>query len=263
MSTVAAPHRAEHPSKTRVARARERAAAALAWLLSSPLLVAVVGAALAATVVPLLTREWQENEKQLAVKTALATDMSRSFTNAIGAGRRIGTGLVYAPTTDRARNKAVIQGEYSRGLGTWQVDRGRLAAQLFARYRGDLISEGGRPIVSEWRSYGRAVEQLYRLGADIPQDVRRELVTTLQSYFQSLAAEPWSSPVLGESTWRNAQARLANLRERPDGRDRRANLQLFYERRAAFRRSYATVAETLQLVGERFVERLLELEPQV
>jgi hypothetical protein len=263
MSTVAAPHREEHPSKARVARIRAKAARGLTWLLSSPLLVAVVGAALTATVVPLLAREWQENEKQLAVKTALATDMSRSFTNAIGAGRRIGTGLVYAPTTDKAENKAVIQREYNRGLGAWQVDRGRLAAQLFARYQGDLITDGGRPIVSEWRSYARAVEQLYRLGADIPQEVRGELVTTLQSYFEALTTEPWSDELLGESSWNDLQRKLENLRDRPSSKDRRANLDLFYEKRSAFGRSYSTVAETLQLVGERFVERLLDLKPQV
>ncbi len=225
--------------------------------------MALVGAALTATVVPLLTREWQKNEKQLTVKTALATDMSRSFTKAIGAGRRIGTGLVYAPTTNQAENKAVIQGEYNRGLGTWQVDRGRLVAQLFARYRGDLIDNGGSPIVSEWRSYARPVEQFYRLGADIPREVRGDLVTTLQSYFESLGTEPWSSQLLGESASLDLQRKLASLRDRPTIKDRRSNLDLFYEKRGAFRRSYSTVADTLLLVGERFVERLLELKPQV
>jgi hypothetical protein len=226
-------------------------------------MVAIVGAALTATVVPLLTREWQKNEKQLNLKTALATDMSQAFTNALGAGRRIGTGLVYAPTADRAQNKAVIQGEYDRGLGKWQVDRERLAAELFARYRGDLIGEPGSPIVSEWRSYARAVEQFYRLGASIPSDLRGDLVTTLRSYFASLEREPWSNQVLGKRQWDSLQQKLANLRDKPGGKVRRANLGLYYEKRGAFRRSYSTVADTLLLVGERFVERLLELQPRV
>jgi hypothetical protein len=263
MATIAAPHSVGQRFKARVAYIRARIAHSLNWLFSSPLIVAVVAAALTATVVPLLTREWQKNEKQLAVKTALATDMSRSFTRAIGAGRRIGTGLVYAPTTDKAENKAVIQGEYNRGLGTWQVDRGRLGAQLFARYRGDRIDDGGPLIVAEWRSFARAVEQFYRLGAVIPKDVRFDLVTTLGSYFESLRNDPWASQLLGDRAWTDLQRKVANLQNRPGAKERRANLALFYEKQGVFRRGYSTVADTLLLAGERFVERLLELKPQV
>jgi hypothetical protein len=263
MATVAAPNSVGQRFKLRIAHSRARLARWLNWLFSSPMMVAIVGAALAATVVPLLTREWQKNERQLTLKTALATDMSRSFTQAIGAGRRIGTGLVYAPTTDQADNKAVIQGEYNRGLGAWQVDRGRLAAQLFARYRGDPIEDGGSLIVAEWRSYARAVEQFYRLGAVIPEEVRSDLVTTLQSYFESLRSERWASQLLGKRAWTDLQGKVTGLRDRPSRADRRANLTIFYGRQGAFRRSYSTVADTLLLVGERFVERLLELKPQV
>jgi len=263
MVTVAAPHDERHGFKVRIAQIRARAGGWLKWLFSSPLIVAIVGAALTATVVPLLTREWQKNEKQLTVKTALATDMSQSFTNAIGAGRRIGTGLVFAPTTRPAENKAVIQGEYNRGLGRWQVDRGRLAAELFARYRGDLIVDGGGPIVSEWRSYARTVEQFYRLGATIPGDVRAGLVQSLHGYFTALRSQQWSSRLLSAREWNELQAKVSRLQDHPGVQQRRANLAVFYEKRSQFRTSYATVADTLLLVGERFVERLLELKPQV
>jgi hypothetical protein len=263
MATVAAPQRVGQRFKSHAAHAGARLAHSLNWLFSSPLIVAVVAAALTATVVPLLTREWQMNEKQLAVETALATDMSRSSTQAIGAGRRIGTGLVFAPTTDQAKNKAVIQGEYNRGLGTWQVDRGRLEAQLVARYSGDRIEDGGRSITAEWSSYARAVEQFYRLGAVIPGDVRLALVTTLGSYFESVRTEKWASHLLGNRAWADLGDKVGSLRDRPSARERRANLAVFYEKQALFRRSYSTVADTLLLVGDRFVERLLQLKPKV
>jgi len=218
---------------------------------------------LTATVVPLLTQEWQNHEKQLTVKTALATDMSQSFTNAVGAGRRIGTGLVFAPTTNPAENRAVVQGEYNRGLGRWQVDEGRLAAELFARYRGDLIAGGGGPIVSAWRSYGRAVEQFYRLGATIPGDVRADLVRRLHRYFTGLRRQAWASDLLSKRQWNELEAKVKGLEDHPGLQQRRASLAAFYKKRAQFRRAYTTAADTLLLVGERFVERLLELKPQV
>src|SRR5262249_17840742 len=115
-------------------------------LLSSPLVVALVTAGLTVLVVPFLTREWQNHEKQLNLKTAIAIDMSRSSANAVGAGRRVGTGVVYAVTADPRVNRAVIQDAYNRGFGQWQVDKGRLSAELFARFSGD-------PVVGDWRGY--------------------------------------------------------------------------------------------------------------
>jgi hypothetical protein len=274
MGTVTAHHREAQSFKDWIASIKTRLGAWLSWVFSSPLIVAVVAAGLTATVVPLLTREWQKNEKQLNLKTTLATDMSRSFTNAIGAGRRIGTGLIYAPVVEqagkdkaviRAENKAVTQGEYNRGLGQWQVDRGRLAALLFARYRDDTIIEHGNPIVSEWRSYANAVEDFYRLGADIGRD-RPAVIKELQRYFKLLGAKPWTTD-LHELVRMQLQKKvvtgLQDLRRRPGMKLTKTQRKKFYEEQTEFRANYRAVAKTLLLVGERFVERLLDLNPRV
>src|SRR5215510_6170073 len=107
------------------------AKAATSW---SPITAAIVGALVAglfAVGSDILKTRSQDREKRLALETTLASDMNRSFTTAIGAGRRIGTGLVFAPTADPRANRATIQGEFNRGLGQWLVNRGRVRAELF------------------------------------------------------------------------------------------------------------------------------------
>lgn len=213
---------------------------------SSPVVVAIVTAALTAIVVPLLTREWQNHEKRLNLKTAIAIDMSRSTANAVGAGRRVGTGVVYAVTADPRVNRAVIQDAYNRGFGQWQVDRGRLSAQLFARFPGDQL-------VGDWRGYTVAMEQFYRLGAVIPRQDRRVLVRSLRRYLTSE-----STPT--QRTWRE-RWRVALL-DRPSAKDR-SSLKDFYRRQHKFRKAYIEVSDTLLLQGNRLVEEVLSLSPKV
>jgi hypothetical protein len=216
------------------------------WVFSAPVVVAIVTAALTALVVPLLTREWQNNEKRLNLKTAIAIDMSRSTANAVGAARRVGTGVVYAVAADPRVNRAVRQDAYNRGFGQWQVDRGRLAAQLFARFRGDQV-------VGDWRRYTVAVERFYRLGAVIlPQD-RRVLVPSLRRYLTSRSTST-------QKTWLE-RWRVALL-GRPSAKDR-SNLKDFYRRQYAFRKAYIEVSDTLLLLGNRLVEEVLSLSPKV
>jgi hypothetical protein len=230
---------------------------AVKGVLSSPLVVALVTAGLTVLVVPLLTREWQNHEKRLNLKTAIAIDMSRSTANAVGAGRRVGTGVVYAVTADPRVNRAVIQDAYNRGLGQWQVDKGRLAAQLSARFPRNHV-------VDDWRGYTVAVEQFYRLGAaGIPGQDRRVLVKSLSGYLTSKstpAVTSESTADTAKTTWREWW-RVA-LVERPSAKDR-SNLKEFYRRQHQFRKAYIELSDTLLGLGNQLVEEVLGLSPKV
>jgi hypothetical protein len=145
------------------------------------------------------------------------------------------------PATSRA-----VQDAYNRGFGQWQVDGGRLAAHLFARFPGDQV-------VGDWHRYTVGVEQFYRLGAVIPKQDRDVLVRSLSRY---LIAE--STPI--QRTWREWW-RVALL-DRPRAKDR-SSLKDFYRRQHRFRKAYIGVSDTLLLVGNRLVEEVLTLSPKV
>jgi hypothetical protein len=215
-----------------------RSPAVLAALLTTLLggLIALVG-----TVVgPMVATGVQNHEKSLEVRTALATDMSRSFTMAVGAGQRVASGLIYGPTGNRKQNAAVAQAAYNAGLGQWQVDGGRIAAELTARYRGD-------PIIQQWRLYRLAVTRFYRLSAVIPGDQRRFFVRYVRAYFKQMRGFEWAR-----------SARLPkNVKWGALERTKRFRHHLNY------RRTYDKLSASFLLLGDAFVGQIVKLHPDV
>jgi hypothetical protein len=206
---------------------------------------AVLGAfvtALGWLVAPMVTQGLQNHGKRLEVRTAIATDMSKSFTMAVGAGQRVASGLIYGTTGDRDRNAAAVQAAYNTGLGQWQVDGGRIGAELFARYTGN-------DIVRQWKLYRLNVTRFYRLSALIPGDERRSFVRDVRLYFKDMRSVPWaSSAVPGKRTVVNWKALKQNRK---------------FRKSAAFRRTYDKVSAAFLSLGDAFVEQTLKLHPEV
>jgi hypothetical protein len=217
----------------------------LAALIHSPAVAAALLSGAIAVVVafvgPMLARTWQNHKKALEVRTTLATDMSRSFTVAVGAGQRVASGLIYNPTGDRARNAAVVQAAYNAGLGQWQIDGGRVSAELSARFTGNEI-------VHEWSLYRLAVTRFYRLSAVLPGDERGYFIGYVRSYFKHVKAVPWAAPTVPKMK----KADWAVLQ-----RSKR------FSRSVEYRRTYDKLSASFISLGEAFVERMLKLHPEV
>ena len=230
-------------------RPKERGAARrkglMAFFYSPAVATALLGALVTVAgyfIVPTLTAKSQNHEKRLEVKTTLATDMSKSFTMAVGAGQRVASGLIYGPTGDRHKNAAVVQGAYNAGLGRWQVDGGRIGAELAARYKKD-------PIIGEWRRYRLAITRFYHLSALVPGDERRSYVRGVQRYLERMRGIPWSaSSVPGKRTFVNWNA-LKQVRG-------------FMQSRT-FRQTYNQIATAFLSLGDAFVQETLSLRPEV
>jgi hypothetical protein len=199
--------------------------------------ISCVFAVLVAFLAPELARNWQTHDKRIQVRTAIATEMSRSFTRAIGAGQRVGDGLIYGPTGDSTANAAVVQAEYNRGLGQWRIDSGRLAAELAARYPGDAI-------VGAWHLYTAAVVKFFRLGAGIPKSDRLRLVRELRDYLNRVRRHS-PLPVIAAKDW-HAMTRVAHFHKRAD-----------------FHRAYDKTSEALLTLGDSFVQQELNLKKPV
>ena len=208
------------------------AVAAAVLSTATALIVAFVG--------PMVQRTAQNHEKGLEVRTALATDMSKSFTMAIGSGQRVASGLIYATTGDRNRNAAVVQAAYNAGLGRWQIDAGRISAQLSARFQDDGI-------VRRWRSYRLAVTRFYRLSAVLPAGERRYLAVHLRSYFAHLrTVDPSLAPALPRKVRWNALMRTKR-----------------FSRSVAYRRTYDKLSASFLSLGDAFVGEVVKLRPDV
>jgi hypothetical protein len=197
--------------------------------------VALVGA----LVGPMVARSLQNRDKSLQIKTTLATDMSRSFTQAVGAGQRVASGLIYGPTGNRRRNAAVVQAAYNAGLGQWQVDAGRIGAELAARYQ-------DKTFIYQWKRYKNAVTRLYRLSAAIPAGDRSSYVNRTWTYLTQMKRVPWAAPAISLGMdWPT----LYQTKK--------------FRKSARYRRAYDNLSFTFLSLGDAFVDEMLKHHPEV
>jgi hypothetical protein len=226
------------------ARIKEKSHGFLEFVHSPAVAGALVSGAIAVVVAflgPTLARTWQTHEQRLEVRTTLATDMSKSFTMAVGAGQRVASGLIYGPTGDRHRNAAVVQSAYNTGLGQWQVDGGRITAELSSRY-------AGSEIIHDWKVYRQAVTRFYRLSAALPGNQRPAFVRYVRGYYTNMQAVPWAASALP-----NVKAKeWAALQKSKN-----------FRKSLAFRRAYDKVSSSFLSLGDAFVGEMLKLQPQV
>jgi hypothetical protein len=220
----------------------------LKFLFSGGVITVLVSVALGLGV-PMMTRMWQNREKRIELKTLVATDMSRSFTQAIGTGQSVGTGLIYGPTGDQKRNAAIVQSEFNRGLGQWKIDSGRINAQLSARFPHGAI-------IGNWRSYRQAVTQFYRLGAVVPPDVRNHMVNGVRSFLYQVAPKRTLKLSKSHLWWKLGRY---NPELGPLGFQNSDH----FRRRLDYRNAYTKLGDTLLILGDAYVQRVLGLTPEI
>lgn len=242
MTTIAAP---------RAERRRVLGGGVPGWLkfLFSGGAITVLVSLLVGVGVPAMTKISQNREKRIELKTLVATDMSRSFTQAIGTGQSVGTGLIYGPTGSRERNAAIVQSEFNRGLGQWKIDSGRINAQLSARFPHGAI-------IHDWRRYRLAVARFYRLGAVVPIDVRNHMVNGVRSFLYQVAPKRTLRLSKSHLWWRlgRLNPELGTLGFQNDDH---------FRRRLGYRNAYTKLGDTLLILGDAYVQRVLELTPEI
>ena len=118
--------------------------ARLAGALSHPLTLLLAGALVTSLVVPSITRQWQDHEKELAVKSQLVEDMTAQTSRFLAAIQiaRVAPG--------EKENVAAVNDAYEK----WLTESAVLTARLDARLPDERIA-------TRWRAYVHLVEDLY------------------------------------------------------------------------------------------------------
>ena len=161
--TAAAPEGEAHESRLR----------AIAADVGPKLFITIVAAGISALLIPWITGKWQDHKQQLEVRTSLAADMSRAYTDVIASERFVAFGLVYS-AGKREEQVATNVNAWLTAWHDWLVEAGTLGAQLTARY-----GVGG--IATEWQEYIGAVSAYIRLGAEIPAAERPGLIAAAEA----------------------------------------------------------------------------------
>jgi hypothetical protein len=194
------------------------------------LFITIVAAGMSALLIPWITGKWQDHKQQLELRTSLAADMSRAYTDVIASERFVAFGLVYSPG-GKQEQVATNVNAWLTAWHNWLVDAGTLGAQLTARY-----GVGG--IAAEWKEYISAVAAYIRLGAEIPPAERPGQVQAVKRYL-GVDAVDWSG------LERNA-THEKKLKDYPD-----------------FKRSYTVLGDRLLGRGDELVQEELRLTPHV
>ena len=133
--------------------------------LSSPLLLLVVGAALSGLLIPYITAQWQNHEKELELKTNLVT--------------RISEALSRVPTTAQfSATNRTDQAEYLQAYYEWETTQSSIGSYLRAYFP-------NTPIGEEWDKYANITTSFVRLAAINPLQEKQQLVDQIQKYFSS------------------------------------------------------------------------------
>jgi hypothetical protein len=194
--------------------------------LAPKLLLTVFAAAITALLIPWITGKWQDHKQQLELRTTIASDMSRAYTDVIVNGRFVSRGLVYSGSTVDSVDRAASQTVWSSALHDWLVESGRLTAELSGRYPGHAITR-------EWREYVAAVSAYMLIGAGGVPAERVEALATARRYLgdDALAWDP-----------------LSTKRPKTD---------------LKFRASFTALGSQLIARGDDLVQEELTLEPRV
>lgn len=142
------------PAASGAANARGRTR--LGHLLSHPLVLLLLGAAISAVIVPMLTQRWQDHQRALDIQTSLVADMteaSETYREALAVDELIvrypqGRGT----PASRAARRAIS--DLTRTGAAWQVRWAVITSRLRAYYP-------GAPIVHRWARLSAALASLY------------------------------------------------------------------------------------------------------
>jgi len=122
------------------------------WL-SHPLLLLIVGALISSYLIPSLTRQWQINEKELEIKTALVSQIGEAVAS-----------IMTTAQLAEVRNTSQTRQEYDEAFRRWEMERAVIGAQIQAYFPQTQIG-------SEWEPYCRVLIHVYRFsGTDDPTD---------------------------------------------------------------------------------------------
>lgn len=134
-------------------------------LFAHPLVLLLVGVLVTSVLVPRFTRQWQNRDKELDVKTTLVADISESVTD-----------FVLAVQFAELASVSQSQADFDRAYRQWEVDSAAIESKLQAYFPRSDIPE-------EWRRYSLVVSDFYALsGVSDPAD-RRDLVDKFAAYF--------------------------------------------------------------------------------
>jgi hypothetical protein len=133
--------------------------------LAHPIVLLCVGAAISGYLIPYITRQWQDHQKELEVKIGLVSQISDSVTT-----------LAMIVQFTEIDAKGQIQEDFIRENREWEIKRAVIGSQLLAYFPGTQIGH-------DWDIYSNIVAIFSDLTKIIEEERRKKHLQEIQRYF--------------------------------------------------------------------------------
>jgi hypothetical protein len=213
----------------------------VAGVLRHPLVIALISGALAALLFPWFTRQWQDRQKELALKQSLVDQIATSSTSVVRHGVSLVNGQVRAAGGQPGESPAEI---YAVLRNSWLIERAS-ARSAIVTYFPDLQSC--------WYRYERVIASFLGL---VDRDLRKRKgkVEEIEGYVQAEpkdVCKPLSTlPAVVISRYRDLQGLL-----KWDAFEQNTDT-------ATFRGAYAILAELLLIDKDRLIKSIVSADAE-
>jgi len=137
-------------------------------ILSNPLLLLIVGGLVTGLLIPYITTQWQNYEKELEIKTNLVSKISEYATRMLMAIQFVEV------SQSQGINGSLTNEEYDNEYRDWKINSDIMQSQINA-YFPNIDSD------NHWKKFSNAVEYLYALSGVHSQDSRIDFLQKIQS----------------------------------------------------------------------------------
>jgi hypothetical protein len=144
--------------------------------------IAVLAGAFSALLIPQVTREWQDRQKEQDVKQSLLEEISTSSTTAMRQSISLASGHPRAAGAEAGENVGDVYLQLRNG---WLISRASARARILVYFPG---------LYGCWYSFERAVADYLSLGVPESEASRRARVTALQQYVDADFARSYTDP---------------------------------------------------------------------
>ena len=137
-------------------------------ILSNQFLLLIVGAILTGLLIPWITTQWQNHEKELEIKTSLVSKISEYATRMIMAIQFVDI------SNSQGINSSLTNKEYDNEYRDWKINSDIIQSQISAYFPDTNIDKN-------WKKFSNAVENLYGLSGTGPEGYRINFLQKIQT----------------------------------------------------------------------------------
>jgi hypothetical protein len=137
------------------------------WL-SNPLLLLVVGGAISGLLVPYITNQWQNHQKELEIKTDLVGRISETLMNMI----------IAVQFAEMSGPNQQSQEEYNKIFRDWEISSAVVGSQIRAYFPTNNLGP-------EWDKLSKLVTDVYALSGIFVPETRIKHVEKIKGYFSN------------------------------------------------------------------------------